>query len=173
MSAASDMRAWFAGLAPRERVLVSLAAALTAVALVVIGGVRPLLASRTAAASQLADRQAVLADIEKVAARFGPQSAAAGAPAQPSGESLVVLVDRTTRARGLAPYLKRNEPDGNTSIRLRFENAAFDDLAGWLAELQTSQGIGVVSASVDPGEAPGRVSANLQLSRAGTGTARP
>lgn len=166
MATLAELRTWFDRLAPRERLLVTVAAVMTLVAVVVIGGVRPLVASRKEATARLADRQAILADIERVAARFGPQAGAAQAKAQPSNESLVVLVDRTTRARGLAPYLKRNEPDGAASIRLRFENASFDDLASWLAELQTSQGIGVVSANVDPGEATGRITANLQLSRA-------
>jgi general secretion pathway protein M len=163
---AMRMREWFDRLAPRERLLVTLAAVLTLFAVVVVGGLRPLAASRTAARAQLADKQAVLADIERVAARFGPQAGGAATPVQPTGESLVVLVDRTTRSRGLAGYLKRNEPDGNASIRLRFENAPFDDLIVWLAEMQTTQGIGVVTASADPSDVVGRVSANLQLSRA-------
>ena len=166
MTALDQLRTWFDGLAPRERILVAAAAALTLIAIVVIGGIRPITSSRKSAVSGLADREAVLADIERVAARFGPQAGGASATPHPSNESLVVLMDRTTRARGIAPYLKRNEADGNTSIRLRFENAPFDDIAAWLADLQSTQGITVVSASVDPGEATGRVIANLQLSRA-------
>lgn len=160
-----DLRAWFDGLAPRERVLVAAAAVIVAFAVVVIGVVRPLAGARAAALAQIEDKQAVLADIERVAARFGPQAGAAR-QAQPSGESLVVLVDRTTRSRGLAPYLKRNEPDGNASIRLRFENVPFDELASWLVELQATQGIAVATANADPGDAAGRVTANLQLARA-------
>ena len=159
-----SIRAWFDNLAPRERLLVSLAGALLLVAVVVIAGIRPLLASVKATTEQLADKRAVLADIEHVAARFGPQAGAAAAHA--TGESLVLLIDRTTRSRGLAPYLKRNEPDGNDNIRLRFENVPLDELIGWLAELQTTEAVGVVSASSDPGQDAGRVSANLQLSRA-------
>jgi len=160
-----DIRAWFNGLAPRERLLVGAAGALLVVAVLVIGVIRPLGSSRESLEAQIADKQAVLADIERVAARFGPRAAGV-AQAQPGGGSLVVLVDRTTRARGLAPYLKRNEPDGEASIRLRFENVPFDELAGWLVELQATQGIGVVTVNADPGEGTGRVTANLQLSRA-------
>jgi general secretion pathway protein M len=161
-----DLRVWFAGLAPRERILVLAAGVVLLVAVLVIGVVRPLAGARAAALAQIADKQAVLADLERVAARFGPQGGAAAREAQPSGESLVVLVDRTTRGRGLAPYLKRNEPDGNASIRLRFENVPFDELAAWLVELQATQGIAVATANADPGEAAGRVTANLQLARA-------
>jgi general secretion pathway protein M len=168
MAAAIDaLRAWFDGLAPRERIMVGAAVVVLLVAIVVVGGIRPITESRKTAVAGLADREAVLADIVRVAARFGPQAGGGAATSKPSNESLVVLMDRTTRARGLAPYLKRNEPDGNASIRLRFENVPFDDVASWLAELQATQAITVVSASVDPGDSPGRVTANLQLSRAG------
>jgi general secretion pathway protein M len=158
------LRQWFERLAPRERVLVSLAGGLLLIAVVVMIGIRPLATGLRTAGLQLADKRAVLTDIERVAARFGPQSGAA--TTRPTGESLVVLVDRTTRSRGLGPYLKRNEPDGNDSIRLRFENVPFDELIGWLADLQATQGIGVVSANADPAQDAGRVNANLQLSRA-------
>ena len=156
-------RQWFERLAPRERLLVSAAAAVLVLAAAVLGVFRPLSAATSSAAQQLADRRAVLADIEHVAARFGPR--AGTATAHPTGDSLVVLVDRTTRGRGLAPYLKRNEPDGSDSIRLRFENVPFDELIAWLAELQASQAVTVASANADPGPDGGRVSANLQLSR--------
>lgn len=160
------LREWFDGLAPRERLLVSCAAALLVFAVVVIGVIRPVVSGRSRAQDQLADKRAILADIERVAARFGPQAGGSGVAAQPSGESLVVLVDRSTRSRGLGPYLKRNEPDGSANIRLRFENAPFDDLVNWLVEMQVTQGISVVNATADPGQDTGRVSANLQLSRA-------
>lgn len=159
------LRDRFDALAPRERLLVACAAVFAVFAVLVIGVLAPLSAAQTKAGEQLTDRKAVLADIERVAERFGPQAAGAAA-VQPSGESLVVLIDRTTRSRNLAPYLKRNEPDGEASIRLRFENAPFDELIAWLGELHAQQGIGVISASADPGEVTGRVSANLQLARA-------
>ena len=109
----------------------------------------------------------VLGDIERVAARLGSQPASGEqAAAGPATESLVVLVDRTTRAAGLGSHLKRNEPEGEAGIRLRFEDVPFDGLVDWLAGLQSTQAVGVVAATVDPGQAPGRVTANLQLSRA-------
>ena len=164
-----SIRQWFDGLMPRERLLVSAAVAVVLVAIILLGIVRPLNAAARTASTQLADKRAVLSDIEHVAARFGPQ---AGAAARPSGESLVVLVDRTTRSHGLGPYLKRNEPEGKDSIRLRFENVPFDEMVNWLSELQTRQAVSVVSANADPGQDSGRVSANLQLSRA-PATAKP
>lgn len=156
----------FASLAPRERMLILAAAALGLFALVFVFGIRPLLSSQRRMQEDLSEQRAVLADIERVAARFGPQPGAGKqATARPGEESLVLLVDRSTRAAGLTAYLKRNEPEGNTGIRLRFEDAPFDELVGWLARLQAEQGVGVVAATADPGQEPGRVTANIQLAR--------
>jgi len=113
------------------------------------------------------EASALLADIERVAARFGVRPGGESPAGTAAGtESLVVLVDRSTRAAGLGAYLKRNEPEGNTGIRLRFEDVPFDGLISWLADLQATQGVGVVAATADPGQEPGRVTANIQLARA-------
>lgn len=156
---------WFNGLASREKILVTIAAAFAALALVIVAVIRPLASGRARMEESIVDKRAVLADIERVAARFGPNAGAQATAVQPGNESLVVLIDRTTRSSGLGGYLKRNEPDGTASIRLRFENAPFDDLVAWLVELRVTQGISVTSATTDPAQDAGRVNASFQLSR--------
>lgn len=156
----------FLALAPRERLLIGVAAGLAVIAVVVLGIINPLMNSRQALETELAEKRAALGDIERVAARFGRAGGAAAAAAKSSSESLVVVMDRTARSRGLSTYLRRNEPDGPNGIRLRLENIPFDELIAWLGELQATHGISVTSASADPAQDPGRVSVSLQLSRA-------
>lgn len=165
-SPAIRLREWFDKLAPRERVLVITAAVFAAFALVYALGIQPIYAARGRAAAEVEAQRSLLRDIEQVARRFGPQSPGAG-PVPDSGESLVVVVDRSTRERGLGPYLKRNQPEGASGIRLRLENVPFDDLAGWLADLQARHGLVAASASFDPSGEPGRVNTNLVLERTG------
>lgn len=170
MNPTVQVREWLDKLAPRERWLVLAAAVFAAIALVYALGLQPLFAARGRAAADVAERQSLLSDIEQVARRFGPQSAAsgpAGAQGQASGESLVVVIDRSTRERGLGTYLKRNQPEGANGVRLRLENVPFDDLTTWLADVQTRQGLAAVSASFDPSGEPGRVNSNLVLERVG------
>lgn len=157
------LRNWLDQLEPRERMLVLLAGALLVVAIVVIGGLRPLLASADRNAQLVDDQEQLLSEIEQVAARLGPQRG--GNVAAAGGDSLVLVVDRSTRARNLGGYLKRNQPDGDDMIRLRFERAPFDDLMLWLSELQNQYSIAVVSANIDAGNETGRVNCNLVLSR--------
>jgi general secretion pathway protein M len=160
------VREWLDKLAPRERVLVLAAAAFAGVALVYALGLQPLYAARGRAAAEVEARRSLLSDIEQGARRFGPQGPAS-APSAATGESLVVVIDRSTRERGLGPYLKRNQPEGASGVRLRLENAPFDELTGWLADVQARNGLAAAAASFDPSGEPGRVNSNLVLERVG------
>lgn len=158
------IRAWFGGLAPRERVLVAAAAVLAVFTVVYAGIVEPVYGARARAAESVARHRQLLADIEGVARRFGPRSAR---PVAAGGEeSLVVVVDRSTREASLGAFLKRNQPEG-AAIRLRFENVPFDQLLEWLAAAQSGDGLQATAATFDPSGEPGRVNSNIVLSRAG------
>jgi general secretion pathway protein M len=157
------IRAWWEGLAKREQLLVGVAAVLLPIALIVILGIRPLVARANQAAVAVTDKRSLLADVESVASRLGPQVASTSVGSD--GQSLVLLVDKTTRTHNLTAFLKRNEPDGTNGIRLRFENVAFDDLVSWLAELQNTYKVDTVAASFDPAQETGRVSCSVQLTR--------
>ena len=155
---------WFDQLAPRERLLVLFAGGLLVAAVILLGGLRPLLKHADRNAQLVSDQESLLAELEQVALRIGPQRGSAG-PATGADQSLVLLVDRSTRSRNLAVYLKRNQPDGDDSIRLRFERAPFETLVQWLVELQAEYGISTVSANIDASNEVGRVNCNLILSR--------
>ena len=159
------LRAWFEQISPRERVMVVAAAALLIIAIVYLAGFRPLLVSAARNQALVSDQQELLGELSQLAARRGPQRGAVGAGAG-RDQSLVLVVDRTTREKGLATYLKRNQPDGSDSIRLRFEDAPFDNLLSWLVDMQSTYGVGAVSANIDSSRSPGRVNCNLVLSRA-------
>ncbi|MDJ0927709.1 MAG: type II secretion system protein GspM [Gammaproteobacteria bacterium] len=161
------LRDWFSDLAPRERLLVSAAAVLLVLAIVVLGAVRPLNSKAARNAEIVADREALLAELDEVAARLGPQRGGGNPVAASGGQSLVLIVDRTTRGRGLAEFLTRNQPDGDNKIRLRFERAPFDTLIEWLVELQVRHGLSAQSANIDKAPDRGRVNCNLVLTRGG------
>jgi len=159
---------WFEQLAPRERLLVTVAGALTIGALIVTLAIRPLFSQAALAEQRVNDKQALLLDLERVASRLGTQrGAGAAAVAGPDNRSLVVLIDQTTRAAGLAGFIKRNQPDGNDSIRLRFENAPFDSLLSWLTDISARHGLSADNANIDSAQESGRVNCNLVLTRAG------
>lgn len=84
-------------------------------------------------------------------------------PATASDEPLMLLVSRSAASQQLS--LTRQEPEGESSVRVSFEQASFTALATWLNLLQQA-GLTVSEAQIDAREgAPGQVSARLVLSR--------
>jgi general secretion pathway protein M len=162
----NSLRAWFEQLAPRERLLVSVAGGVIVLAVIIMAGVRPVMSQSKRGHELVEDKRELLAELREVAARLGPQRGAAAA-ASGSTQSLVLVIDQTTRSSGLAQHLKRNQPDGADSIRLRFENAPFDTVVTWLNALQNQHGISVTSANIDASPQPGRVNCNLTVARQG------
>ena len=81
----------------------------------------------------------------------------------PLHESLVVLIDRTARQSGLEHALAGGQPSGNGGLSVHLEQASFDVLVTWLAQLRDSYGVRVDSAVVDAGNNVGTVNASLVL----------
>jgi general secretion pathway protein M len=156
-----NAREWVAGLAPRERNLVYVAAGVVAVALVYLAVVMPLQTMSARRAARVEQKGADLAWMRQVAPQVRAAAAAGGAST--SSESLVVLVDRTAREAGLGSALRDQSPSGEHGLRLRLESAPFDVLVTWLALLQQRYGVTIETASVDAAGTPGLVNASLSL----------
>lgn len=159
------LREWFSGLQQRERLLVGVAAGVTLAALVFLL-VEPLFKATDNAQTRIDQKTSDLGAMER--ARGEIQSlAASGGVVSPSGTPLVVLIDRSSSNARLAPYLKRNQPDGDDAIRVTFEAAPFNAVVDFLVDLQTRHGLVLSNATVNKADAPGTVNASLTLVRAG------
>jgi type II secretory pathway component PulM len=80
-----------------------------------------------------------------------------------SGESLLVIVDRSARESGLGGSLAGSEPSGPGALSVRLQKASFDQLVTWLGRLAQQNGIRVDSASIDSAGEPGVVNAAIVL----------
>ena len=157
------VRDWLGNLSTRERNLVYGAAVLAALALLYLVIVLPFTTTTSRMAARVEQKSADLAWMRAQA----PQAvAAAGVAQSKSGESLVVIVDRTARQAGLGATLRDQSPNGNAGLRLRMEAASFDTLVTWLAVLQQQYGVGIEAATIDAA-GPGLVNATLSLTQAG------
>lgn len=88
-----------------------------------------------------------------------------GGGAKPStGQSLLSLVDASAKQNGLGDSLKQLKPEAS-GVRLRFEEAGFDDMLRWLGRLGSEQGVGVTTLTLERLAAPGRVNATVVLER--------
>ncbi len=86
-----------------------------------------------------------------------------------SNEALLTLVDRTAKQSQLRQQIQRIKPQGDDSVQLWVEQAAFDTLLKWLAELSVQHGIQIESINIDRQDLPGIVNARLVLQREGGG----
>lgn len=146
----------------RERRMVY-ACALVAVLVLIFGVIVPLDRSVAQASHRVQKKSSDLTWMRGVA----PQLAAMGPGpiATASKESLIVIIDRTAREANLGKSLVGSSPSGKGGLSVRFENASFDTLMGWLSRLSDQQGIKVDSASIDNAGKPGTVNAAIVLSK--------
>lgn len=156
-------RDWLGNLSTRERNLVYAAGVLAGLALLYLVIVLPFTMTTSRMSARVEQKSADLAWMRGQA----PQALAAAGMAQSrSGESLVVIVDRTARQAGLGATLRDQSPSGDAGLRLRMEAAPFDTLVTWLAVLQQQYGVGIEAATIDAA-GPGLVNATLSLTQAG------
>jgi general secretion pathway protein M len=142
----------------RERRMV-LGGAVLAGLLLLFGVLVPLDRSVSKAQQRVGKKQADLVWMRSVA----PEVAAIAPPPSNSGESLLVLVDRSARESGLGSALAGSEPSGVGGLSVRLEKAPFDTLIAWLARLSQQSGIRVDSATIENAGAPGIVNAAIVL----------
>jgi general secretion pathway protein M len=147
-----------AALPERDQRLLAGGLALAA-AILLFGVVIPLDRSVAHAHERLARKHADLTWMQGVA----PELAASAPPAAATGESLLVIIDRSARESGLAGALAGSEPGGPGSLSVRLAKAPFDTLVGWLGRLAQQNGVSVESASIEKADANGLVNAAIVL----------
>ncbi len=158
-AARERLETWYAALNPREQLIVRVGT-LAAALLLVVGLVLQLHGLVRTAEKRLAAKRADAAYIQSVL----PELRAAPLPAT-GGQSLVTVVDRTTRDAGLAANLKGTEPSGIGGVRVRFEGASFEALVTWLLRIQQEYGLSIQLATLEKTDTPGRVNASLTFVR--------
>jgi general secretion pathway protein M len=119
----------------------------------------PLDRSVAHAQSRLAKKKGDLAYMQDVA----PEIRGGVPPGVPSGESLLVIVDRSARELNLGNSLAGSDPGASGSLSVRLNHAPFDTLVVWLGRLAQQNGVTVDSATIEKAGAPGLVNAAIVL----------
>ncbi|MEK7322873.1 MAG: type II secretion system protein M [Pseudomonadota bacterium] len=162
------MKAWFASLAPRERVMVIAAALLSVLTLGYVLIWEPLTRDVVRLEQAVQEQRALKQWMEQAAVEARRLRGGGGngaAPVTEGSPSLLSVADETVRAAQLGPAVRRIEPEGDSVVRVVLEQAAFDDVMLWLGGLQRTHGVSVVDLAVDRQSEPGRVNARLTLKR--------
>jgi general secretion pathway protein M len=161
------MKDWFETLDTRERLFVSMGAAVTLIALFYALVWSPLDKNHANLVRSVDTWERSLTELQPL--KGMAQSSGAQPISAPTGaqQTPVVVVDKTLRVRGLDRSLKRSQPTTSSGIRVEFENVAFDDLVLWLGDLSAQHSMHVQSGSlsVSSKAGPGRINATLTIER--------
>jgi general secretion pathway protein M len=148
----------YAALSQRDRRL-ALLGAVALLGLVLFSVLIPLDRAVTHARARLEQKRTDLSWMQTVAV---PVLRSAPAP-NANAESLLVLVDRSTREAKLDTAMRGSEPGAAGSLSLRLEKAPFDNLVAWLARLAQQNGVIIESATIEKTGDAGLVNAAIVL----------
>lgn len=157
---------WFYSLAPRERVMVVAGAIAVAFTVLYYGILQPLNSSLESARSRVvseADQTRWLLGLREEARLL--QASGRSDAIKGRDESLLSIVDATSRDNGLVDAVRRIQPDGNDQATVTLENTNFNQLLYWLRVLQSDYGVSASALVVTGEEEPGMVQARLTLQR--------
>lgn len=164
------LKAWFFDLAPRERVMVAAAAVLVVITLFYYALWSPLNQARSDA------RDRVQAEANQARWMLGLRneaqllrSAGGNQSARGQGQSLLSIIDATSRANQLGGAVTHIQPTNRDKAVVSLENAGFDRMVFWLQSLQRQYGVAVDEATISRMDSkPGEVEARLTLVRSTT-----
>ncbi|KPQ30036.1 MAG: general secretion pathway protein M [Marinobacter excellens HL-55] len=109
----------------------------------------------------LAWMQANESSIRQLAGTDSASSGSAAVDKPADGRALMALVTRSAGEAGLS--LQRFEPSGENGVRVWLEGAPFADVAAWIEQLDSRNGVIIDQAALDRANEPGRVSVRLTL----------
>ena len=156
------MRSWFAGLTQREQLSLLLMGLAVGLYLLYVLLLSPLSQARDQLAVQ---NKGVAESLQRVDMMVSQIMALRDSGA--SGKqrrNLTTLINRSTTAANL--QVSRLQPNSRGEIQVRMESAAFDDLMGWLYQVEHRESLLVREVSITQAGSAGRVNATIRLAQA-------
>lgn len=157
------MKAWWAGLVPREQRIVLGGLVALGVVFLWLGVWEPIAASRAELRSDVSRLSADLTWMQQVSDQVRRRGAQQRQPISAgAGGSVLTLIEVSANAAGIKQALGRVQPEGG-GARLSFDEVGFDALVGWLNDLENRHGLQISQLAVDVSSSPGMVSARLMV----------
>lgn len=161
MSRLERFREWWSALAERERRVLGTGAVVLAGIVLYVGVWEPVAYARHKQQADLATARALAVQLEALAAS-APRSTG---PAAGANQSLLAIIDQSSKANALTKPPSRLQPEGDDTVRIWLEDVPFDMLMRWLGDLQSRYGVRVDNADIERESGPGLVNARLTLMR--------
>jgi len=151
-------------LSSRERRLVGIMAAVLLVSLFYFGLWQPLQEGIERQRLRVKAQEATLQQMLIQAAEVKRlQAGTRGAARVRNRSSLLVVIERSAQHKRLKQHLHKVQPEGTHGVRVWIDNAPFDTLVEWLAQLGSQNGGHVSEISVERQSDPGRVNGRILL----------
>lgn len=163
----NTLQSWYKTLQPRERVMVVIGVIAIVLAVFYYGIWQPL-------NNGLADaREQVVTETAQSRWMLGLLHEAQALRASDTSnrvkgrnQSLLTIIDATSRARGLAKAVRRIQPSNNNEATVTLDAAPFNALLNWLHMLKQGYSVDIDSLTVTRGKQPGLIQARMKLTRA-------
>jgi general secretion pathway protein M len=158
------MKNWFLSLTQRERLMVQAAASVMFVFIFYLLVINPISTSYSKNKKNVANAMQTLEWMRAASVEVKQLRGGRVLPNQKQGKQFILsTVDSSAKKSGLGGVMKREQPEGDSGVRVWFENAAFDDLIKWLATIESKHGLLVNEINVEQTESTGLVNARIFL----------
>lgn len=158
------MKNWFQGLTLRERTMVKYAAVVLIIFVAYLSIIEPISSSYAKNKKNVEAATKTITWMKEAANEIQQLRGGVSLPNRPQGKQLILsTVDRSARKAGLGSVMKRVQPEGESGVRVWFENAPFDELVKWLAVVESENGLSVNEINIEQTESTGLVNVRVFL----------
>ena len=153
------MKSYWQQLKPRERMLIMIGGGVFIILMLYLIVLEPQVENVDKLTVKVEKQKVQVQSLKSMAKEIASLQKSSGGSSlsKRQGQSLLVLVDRTSKESQLGKSITRIEPDGSVRVRVWLEAAAFDDLVKWLGGLETKYNILVETVVIDNTQTVGRV----------------
>ncbi len=156
-----QLKTWYAGLEENEQKMVVVAAVVMALLILVFAVIKPLNNSVSTYQQKVKGRQSSVnnwkAALPVIIANRGQTSNAS------NNRGLSYVITSTTRAFNLR--VSRVQEKGADEIQVWFDNVAFNDFIGWVADIQNRYQVKIASVNVRSKDRDGLSSIDIKVQR--------
>lgn len=155
------MKQWFAGLTQREQLSLLIMGLAVSLYLLFVIFLAPLSEARDRMALQ---NRGVVESLQRVDVLVSQiMHLRENGSDSSTRRNLTSLINSSTSSFQL--QVNRLQPNSRGEVQVRLENAAFDDLVAWLYQVEYSEGLLVLEASITQTGTVGRVNATVRLAQ--------
>lgn len=145
--------------------MVAAAAAVAVIVVFYLAVWEPLYRGAADLERRIAAERELTARVAALSAEAERLRATGGGEIEGRGDSLLSIVDRSSREAGLADAVQRIQPEGGDRAAVTLEAAGFNRIIFWLHDLERRYGVTVSAVTVTRGDEEGTIQARMSLQR--------